>query len=283
MADRDRDNGQGENSRPSLLGRFKNLPNDSPAKAVIMTLLVSLVASVLVAGSAVWLRPLHLANIQLEQKKRILEIVGGAPRNGKETMTDASALKTRVVDLATGNYRTDIDAASFDQRKAATDPARSLAIPRDKDIAQLQKRAKYAAVYVLEKDGRPQLIVLPVHGKGFGSTLYGYLGLSGDTKTVIGLAFYEHGETPGLGALIDEPGWRAQWRGKKTWDASGELQLGVAPGKVAADDADAPYRVDALTGATWTSRGVTNLLRYWLGEHGFGPYLRKLREQRGPA
>lgn len=277
MAERDRDNGRGAASRPSLLGRFTNLPNDSPAKAIIMTLLVSLVASVLVAGSAVLLRPLQLANIQLEQKKRILEIIGGEPGN------DASALKARVVDLATGNYLTDIDATTFDQRKAARDPTQSIAIPRDKDLAQIQTRTKYAAVYVLEKEGRPQLIVLPVHGKGFGSTLYGYLGLSGDTKTVIGLAFYEHGETPGLGALIDEPGWLSQWRGKKTWDESGDPRLGVARGKVSAGDPAAPYQVDALTGATWTSRGVTNLLRYWLGAHGFGPYLRKIREQRSPS
>jgi Na+-transporting NADH:ubiquinone oxidoreductase subunit C len=59
------------------------------------------------------------------------------------------------------------------------------------------------------------------------------------------------------------------------------IRLGVGTGIVVPDGPEAPYRVDGLTGATWTGNGVTNLLHYWLGDHGFGPYLGELRKGRG--
>ncbi len=261
--------------------KLLDMPNDSPAKAIVVTLIVSLLASVLVAGSAVLLRPTQVANRQLEQKKRILEILEGASlvgeRSGPVEVTD---LEARVIDLASGEEAAAIDANKYDQREAAKDTAQSVAIPPQKDIAQIGRRAKYAVVYEITKAGRLELIILPVHGRGFGSTLYGYLGLAGDAQTVVGLSFFEQGETPGLGALVDDPVWRQQWSGKKVRDDSGEVRLGVARGQVPSGDPIAAYQVDGLTGATWTGQGVTNLLRYWLGEDGFGPYLRKIRKER---
>jgi Na+-transporting NADH:ubiquinone oxidoreductase subunit C len=270
--------GGGRAGTSSLLRRFRELPNDSPAKAVIVTLLVCIFASVLVAGSAVLLRPKQIANKQFEKMQQISAILQNAPPGGAGWGTiDIADLEARVVDLATGNYVEAMDAAAFDQRRTARDPAHGIGIPPDQDLAQIRTRARYAVVHVLLRDGRPRLVVLPVYGRGFGSTLYGYVGLSGDAKTVIGLAFYEHGETPGLGALIDDPAWRRLWSGKAVWDADGEVGLGVARGPVVPGTPEARHQVDGLTGATWTGQGVTNLLRYWLGGHGFGPYLNKLR------
>ncbi len=258
----------------SLIARFRELPNDSSAKAVIVTLLVCVFASVLVTSSAVLLRPRHAANKQLEQTRQITEIVarGGVWRDNK--MND---LEMRVVDLANGKYVEGIDPTILDWRKLARDPTYSVNIPADKDLAKIKTRSKRAVVHLLMRNGKPALIVLPVYGRGFGSTLYGYIGLSGDVKTVIGLAFYEHGETPGLGALIDAPEWRRLWFGKKIWNARGEVGLGVAHGPVVAGTSEAEHHVDGLTGATWTGQGVTNLLRYWLGDQGFGPYLKRMR------
>lgn len=269
------DNGDHDAGRTGALPpvrRFRDLPNDSPAKAVIVTLLVCIFASVLVAGSAVLLRPKQIANKQFEQMRQIGEILQDATTDGDAWRAiDIAELEARVVDLDTGNYVDGVDAAIFDQEAAP-----SIEIPQQQDMAQIGTRSKYAVVHLLLKDGRPQLIVLPVYGRGFGSTLYGYIGLSGDTETVIGLAFYEHGETPGLGALIDDPAWRRLWSGKSVWNAKGEVGLGVARGPVVPGTPEARYQVDGLTGATWTGQGVTNLLRYWLGKHGFEPYLRKV-------
>ncbi len=263
----------------SLLKRFQGLPNDSPAKALIVTLLVCIFASVIVTGSAVLLRPQQIANSQLEQQRQIAEILKGASLVGDDLRTiQTDDLEARVVELETGNYVDGVDPATFDRTRLVRDPAHSVSIVPAQDLAQIKTRAKLAVVYLLLRDGKPQLVVLPIYGLGYGSMLHGFIGLSGDTETVIGLGFHEHGETPGLGALIDDPAWRRLWSGKKVWAPGGEVGLGVARGPVVSGTPEARSHVDGITGATWTGQGVTNLLRYWLGQHGFGPYLNKLRK-----
>ena len=264
------------------LRRLRALPNDSPAKAVIMTLLVCVFASVIVAGAAVLLRPEQIANRQLAQERQIVEILQGATVDGQALgELDAGDLQTRVVELASGNYADEIDPATFDARKMVRDPEQSVEVPTALDLAQIKRRTNHAVVHLLIRDGRPAIVVLPVRGLGFGSMLYGYIGLTGDTGRVVGLGFYEHAETPGLGAMIDDPAWRQLWVGKKVWAPGGDVGLGVAQGPVVAGTPEAESHVDGITGATWTGQGVTNLLQYWLGEHGFGPYLRNLRRSAG--
>jgi Na+-transporting NADH:ubiquinone oxidoreductase subunit C len=258
----------------SWWARFSALPNDNPAKTVVITLAVALAGSVLVAGSAVLLRPLQLANKEAERPAHIAEIVQMLPDPGD------IQVEARVVDLATGDYVSSIDPVLYDQRQAAKDPDRSVEIPGEDDIAGLGRRARFAAVYLVRQAGEMRLVVLPVRGRGYGSMLYGYLGLFDDMNTVAGLTFYEHAETPGLGALIDDPEWKNQWHGKVIWDGP-VLMLGVGTGRIEPGSPEAKYQVDGLTGATWTAQGVTNLLHYWLGEHGYGPYLEKLKQRGG--
>lgn len=260
-----------------LLDRLMALPNDSATKTVAVALGVCLAGSLLVASAAVLLQPLQQANQERERQKHILEMVESL-RSSLEAGGEADELdvEARVVDLATGDYATSIDPETYDQRAAASDPAQSIEIPPHRDIAGLTRRARFATVHLALQDGKPRLVVLPVHGKGFASTLYGYLGLTGDTRTVVGLVFYEHNETPALGALIDSPKWRGQWPGKKVWGPLGDPALEVVMTGVDPTLSEAQHQVDGLTGATWTSRGVSNLLGFWLGDDGFGPYLRKL-------
>ncbi len=263
----------------SWFAALRDTPNDRPLKTIAVTLLVCLAASILVAGSAVLLRPAQNAAKERDRQARMVEITAKLPGIGEDLrLGDRDLLEARVVDLESGQVLPAIDPAEFDQRLAAKDPAQSVAIPPELDLAQIKTRSRLAVVYLLRQEGQVKLIILPVRGRGFASMLYGYLGLSGDAQRVVGLNFYEHGETPGLGALIDDPAWRDQWRGKEVWDYADAPALGVAQGPVEPGSPEAAHLVDGLTGATWTSRGVTNLLRYWLGEHGFGPYLRTIRD-----
>jgi Na+-transporting NADH:ubiquinone oxidoreductase subunit C len=111
--------------------------------------------------------------------------------------------------------------------------------------------------------------------------MYGYLALEGDGRTVKGLTFYQHGETPGLGGEIDNPSWQAKWVGKEAIAADGDVLLQVVKGEPRGEGAD--HQVDGLAGATLTARGVENLVRYWLGQQGFGPFLARLRTEDGGA
>lgn len=260
------------------LARLIALPNDSPQKTLFVALVLCVVCSVAVASAAVLLRPLQERNKALAEKTEILK-VAGAYEKGQDINALFEHVDARIVDLATGEYVENIDAAAYDQREAARDPQRSIAIPPEDDIAHIFTRAKYAPVYLVRENNQLSTVVLPVHGYGLWSTLYGFVALSADGRTIKGVTFYEHGETPGLGAEIENPKWQASWKGKEAVSEDGQVLFKVSKGSVEPGTPEAAFAVDGLSGATLTSNGVTNLIRYWLGKQGFGPYLARLRAE----
>ena len=239
---------------------------------------VCVVCAVFVSGSAVSLRDRQDANRLLDRQRNVLVAAGLAADDetlaSEEVARRFAPIRQIVVDLQTGDEAPDVDPSTFDQRAATVDPSTSRAAP-DKP-AGLSRLPNYALVYELrDADGRLDLVVLPVSGLGLWSTLYGFISLDADVETVRGLTFYEHLETPGLGGEVDNPRWKALWPGRKAFDGD-EVRLEVVKGR-AGSVTDDPYRVDGLAGATITSRGVTNLLRFWLGSQGFAPYLDGLK------
>ena len=170
------------------------------------------------------------------------------------------------------------DAATFDSRKAARDPGTGYRIPPELDLAAIKRRSRYQDVYLMMDDKTLQQLILPVHGKGLWSTMYGFLSLADDLTTVNGFAFYEHGETPGLGGEIDNPTWKSQWPGKRIYDDAGDTRIEVLKGTVDKTAANAVHQADGLAGATLTARGVSNLLKYWMDADGYKPFLEKLKK-----
>ena len=150
---------------------------------------------------------------------------------------------------------------------------------RQEDIATIKVRENFSKVFLEYRDGDLNTVILPVRGYGLWGILYGYLAISNDLNTIVGLEFYEHKETPGLGAEIDNPAWKALWNGKKLFDEEGNLLIKVIKGKVTVNEANSNYKVDGLSGATLTSNGVTNLLAFWLGELGYLKFLSNLKEE----
>lgn len=254
------------------------LPNDSPQKTLVVAVALCLVCSVVVSSAAVLLRPLQIENAALDRKRNIVEVAGLLGSDG-DVEAAFKRIEARVVNLETGEFTEDVDPERYDQRKAAKDPKRSIALSPDEDIASISRRARYATVYFVRDGDAVRQVILPVHGYGLWSTLYGFLALKGDFTTVSGLKFYEHAETPGLGGEVDNPSWRAKWDGKVAFDESGKAIIEVIKGAVDATRPGAEHRVDGLAGATLTTRGVDNLLKFWLGENGFGPFLARMRKK----
>jgi Na+-transporting NADH:ubiquinone oxidoreductase subunit C len=251
--------------------------NETIGKTLLVAVTLCLVCSLVVSTAAVTLRPLQAANKALDMKRNIL-LAAGLLEEGVDVEFAFEQVQPRLVDLASGAY-VDADPALHDPRAAARDPARSVAIPPNEDLAKIRRRARQATVYLVEYSDGSRSVILPVYGAGLYSTLYGFIALAGDGNRVQGVRFYEHGETPGLGGEIDNPRWLAKWNGKQLADTKGQLRISVIKGGVAPDSPEAQYQVDAIAGATITSRGVSNLMRYWLGEQGFGPFLAKFRSQ----
>jgi Na+-transporting NADH:ubiquinone oxidoreductase subunit C len=178
-----------------------------------------------------------------------------------------SSFEPMIVDINKGLYTDRFDPKNFNDLKAASDPMLSVAL--DDDPASIGRRTNFATIYLLKnKDETIDKIILPIHGYGLWSTLYGFVALEEDGNEIYGLQFYQHSETPGLGGEVDNPKWKGQWSGKKIRNKDGEMMIQVAktPGVK-------EYHVDAIAGATLTSNGVHNLVRYWLGESGFNKFL----------
>lgn len=243
---------------------------------------VCVVCSIFVAGAAVVLREPQEVNKLLDRQEKVLVVAGlideGESLPSKEISARyAQSINPVLIDLETG-AASEGDAATFDQRKAAADPATSrVAPPNDAKVARLPKQA---VVYKVMDNDELKGLVLPVEGKGLWSTLYGFVALKADAKTIEGITFYEHGETPGLGGEVDNPRWKSLWKGRLAFDSDWKPKISVKKGPAGSVEND-PYHVDGLSGATITSRGVTYLVQFWLGEHGFGPYLKAYRAEKG--
>ena len=121
----------------------------------------------------------------------------------------------------------------------------------------------------MQEDGAWTAVILPIEGMGLWSVLYGYIALAaGRFTTIRGHHLLPAGETAGLGGEVDNPRWKAKWVGRKAFDERGKVKIEVKKGIAGPPEKD-PYTAStALAGATITSRGVTNMLRFWLGDDG---------------
>ncbi len=257
-------------------GGFLNLPNDNIVKTIAVALLLCLVCSVIVSGAATLLKPKQVANKLLDKKANILT-VSGIDLDGRSVEDAFQQIETRVINLQTGEYTDAVDAQSYDQRKASKDPAMTLPLSKQDNIAQIAGLPKFANVYLVKEAEQIQKIILPIEGYGLWGTLYGFLALEGDAETVSSITFYEHKETPGLGGEVENQKWQASWDGKQLYDDQGQPALGLVKGSVDPRAPNSQYKIDGLAGATLTSNGVTNMVQFWVGDKAFGPFLKRVR------
>lgn len=256
------------------------MSNDSPKKTLVVATVLSVVCSIALAAAVTLLKPVQEKNRSLDKQRKILAAAGVlAEGRGSPAEVNAAFAKFEryLVTLEDGSFRKVELSDSYDMRKASRDPARSIALTPGQDIAKIKRRANVADVYVLRgEDGKVRELVLPISGYGLWSTLHGYLVVKNDGNTIVGITFTEHAETPGLGGEVDNPKWKALWPGKTVYDATGASRIGLAK-NVDAGKPDAVHQVDALSGATLTSNGVTNLVRFWTGELGYQKFLATVR------
>ena len=244
---------------------------------------VCLVCALFVAGSAVGLKDRQDANILLDRQKKVLTVAGvmkDGERLTREEIASAfeSNIQQKVINLKTGDLQPEIDSASFDQQATAKDPKTSY--PAPENASKVRRLPNDALVFDVVQEGELKALILPIEGYGLWGTLYGYIALAPDARTIVGITFYSHKETPGLGGEVDNPRWKARWPGRLAFDDRWKPVIAVKKGLAGSVEKD-PYNVDGLSGATITSRGVTSLVRFWLGDNGFGPYLASYRAQAG--
>lgn len=246
---------------------------DSTFYILRIAIILSLVCATLVSIAAVALKPIQDANAAKEKKLNILLAAGVYKEGGNvDKLFDENIVAT-AIDLKTGEPTDAIDTATFDAVKAAKDPKAGNVLKDDP--AKIGSIANSAVIYQLKENGKLKRVILPIRGYGLWGTMFGFLAMDTDGKTIEGLTFYDQKETPGLGAEIMNPNWQKTWVGKKPFTDAGVPKIQLV--KTVNTEAEiALKQVDSLAGATLTSRGVEYTINFWLGKQGYGPYLEKL-------
>ena len=248
---------------------------DSALGTLIIIVTFCLVCYVLVSSAVVALDPFKKAAVENDRQVNILK-VSGFEVNDSVSKTFKAHIESHLIDVATGRLADDAVPANeiegYNFASLAKKPASSVKIEKARDVAKIISRSKYMPVYFAKDDnGKVVRVILPFYGQALWSTVFGYVALSPlDANTILGVTFYSHGETPGLGGEIDNPRWQALWVNKKLTDENGDYKFCI---KKNASEHD--FDIDALSGATLTSVGVDNTAKYWLGD-AYRPFLENL-------
>ena len=252
--------------------------NEPIPKTIGVAFCVCLICSLVVSFSAVSLRDLQNENKLNDKRIKILQ-AADIYNPDEEIKDQFLKLETKFVNFETGKLMDtymDFSLEEYDPILATRDSNLSSKVPTSEDIAVIKNRENIGKIFILRNDDYSiNKLILPIRGYGLWGTLYGYVSIENDFNTIAGIEFYDHKETPGLGAEVDNPKWKNLWPGKEIYQ-NGEVSLSVIKGKVDNNDKDAQYEIDGLSGATITSRGVTNMIAYWFGESGYSKLFKEL-------
>ena len=252
--------------------------NESITKTIGVAFCVCLICSLVVSFSAVSLRDLQNENKLNDKRIKILQ-AADIYNPDEDIKEQFLKLETKFVNFETGKLMDsymDYSLEEYDPILATRDTNLSSKVPTSEDIAIIKNRENIGKIFILRNDDYSiNKLILPIRGYGLWGTLYGYISIENDFNTIAGIEFYDHKETPGLGAEVDNPNWKNLWPGKQIYQ-NGEVSLNVIKGKVDNNDKDAQYEIDGLSGATITSRGVTNMIAYWFGESGYSKLFKEL-------
>ncbi len=229
-----------------------NKTNTNGYTFMFAVIMVVVVASVL-AFTATSLQPIQNVNVREEKMQNILATVGvdSVEVDGKQTFLSREMVQeyfdkyiTETVALrADGSVDESVDAFKVDLAKELKKPVEEQIYP----------------LYIADIDGEKYYVV-PLRGKGLWDAIWGYISLKDDLNTVKGAVFDHKGETPGLGAEITKDWFQHRFADERVFDDDGNL-VGVSAVKGSLGDANKEdNRVDAISGATITSRGVSNMI-----------------------
>jgi Na+-transporting NADH:ubiquinone oxidoreductase subunit C len=217
--------------------------------ASVMVVVVALVLST----AATLLRPLQEKNMRIEKMQNILSTIGiTASRTEALDLFDRYINQTKVLNHL--GEQIDGDAFEVDLRDEVRKPAEERQLPLF--IAEVEQELFY---------------IVPVRGNGLWGPIWGYLSFREDLVTIAGANFDHSSETPGLGAEIADPPFQRQFVGKRIFDESGDFKPVVVM-RGGAPEGDL-HAVDAISGGTITSNGVTAMLRN--GLEVYKPYFQK--------
>lgn len=217
------------------------------------TILVVVAAAVL-AVAAVGLKPFQKKNQEIEKMQQLLTAVG--IENDVKNAEDLYK-KYFVQELAVNKKG---EVVSTYENQILKGEVRPFNIELSKELSKGDEAM--LPIFICNQEGKT-VYVVPVHGKGLYDAIWGNVAIADDLNTIVGVLFDHKGETPGLGAEITNPAFPAQFKGKKIFE-NDEVKLAVVKSSKKTNDT---FEADAVTGATNTSNGVSNMLKDCLSNY----------------
>ncbi|GAF03573.1 NADH:ubiquinone reductase (Na(+)-transporting) subunit C [Saccharicrinis fermentans] len=217
------------------------------------SIMVIVVAAVLAFVSES-LKPVQNKNVEIAKKIDLLRSVGisSDASTAEELFEKHIGDNTKVINMS----GSEVEGNAF-------------TIDMAKELRKEPKDRNYP-LYICKLDNGDEKIIIPLRGVGLWGPIWGYISLNADKKTVYGATFDHKGETPGLGAEISKEFFQTPFKGKTIFDDAGVFtSIAVLKGGVSDGN---PHAVDAISGGTITSNGVTDMLKECL--QGYEKYLK---------
>ena len=225
---------------------------------LVFTSIVTIVLGFFLALAADGLRDLQDLNVENDMRKNILLSLGFKP--GAETPWTSDDIQKL--------FEENIEALVLDASGQRTE--------KDPKEIDTEKDLEFLPIYLKKIGDEVGGYAIPIAGKGLWSTLYGYFAIEPDGRTVKGITFYKHGETPGLGGEVDKAWFQQNFIGKRFVDENDQLLgIHVIKGKVQSDDQEAYHKVDGISGATMTGKGLEYFLKEDLAK--YEPFFKQVR------
>jgi len=224
----------------------------SNAKTFIFAAVLCVVCSYLLTFAATFLKPFQEANALADKQKNVMKVLNLLEDGKKYSNADIQSL--------------------FNQN------VKSVFITEDGQIVS-EATESTSPIYLKIQNEQLVSYAVPISGYGLWSTLYGFFALEADGNTVAGITFYEHGETPGLGAECEKPWFQNNFVGKQISNKDNEfVSISIAKSAVPADTPPEKKRrmVDGISGATITSKGIETFIKKDLER--YEPFSKRLRD-----
>ncbi|HAQ71726.1 NADH:ubiquinone reductase (Na(+)-transporting) subunit C [Salibacteraceae bacterium] len=247
---------------------------ESQGFTFLFSIIMVVVVATVLAVAALGLKGPQEENMKQEKMQNVLGSIQVESSREEASAKFGEFIKKRVILDSEGNVLSetegDVKTLSVDGKEAYESDAFNIDIKkqyRDKSLTDQQKRFP---LFICEKDGNPYYVV-PLVGTGLWGPIWGFIALEADMNTIFGATFDHKTETPGLGAEINQSWFEEPFVGDKIFDDAGAF-VSVKVVKGGADAGDM-HGVDAITGGTITSNGVSSMLENTLKV--YVPYFKK--------
>lgn len=226
------------------------MKTNSNTYTIIYSSILVIIVAFLMASVFTLLKEKQEANVALDKKKQILSAL-----NIRNIANDEAAAKYQEVVVAD---------EIIDETGRVTVAGTAGGELAGFTLNSADYKAGKLALFVCKVDGKKKYVI-PVYGMGLWGGISGYIAVDEDKSTVYGAYFNHESETAGLGAEIkDNQAWQKKFNGKKLFSATDSATIALS---VAKKVEDPTTQIDAVTGATLTSDGVTEMLKAGLSKY----------------